>query len=283
MESTRLPMPIQAKRRTALKAALLGAALAGTETPAAFSMSTAPVSKPIAKPTGRRLRVAMLVHPDMIMQDFVGPLTVFTLMGAERYLVWKTMEPVVTETGLPVPPTHTFATCPRDVDVLFVPGGLVGTAACLNDLAVLAWLRETGINAAYVTSVCTGSLLLGAAGLLQGYDATSHWYVTSLLPMFGANVVPKRVVVDRNRITGGGVTAGIDFGLTLAAKIQGEQPAKRIELVLEYDPAPPFDAGSPSKAAKEDIAEVLAFRQPVIDAAASAAKSAAERLRTMPS
>ncbi|MEK9282779.1 DJ-1/PfpI family protein [Bradyrhizobium sp. ISRA442] len=130
-----------------------------------------------------------------------------------------------------------------------------------------------------VTSVCTGSLLLGAAGLLNGYEATSHWYVRDLLSLMGATVRKDRVVVDRNRITGGGVTAGIDFALTIAAKISGEDVAKRAQLLIEYDPKPPFDAGAPDQAGPALVGDVLARRKKLIDEAAVMARAAGEVLR----
>ena len=136
--------------------------------------------------------------------------------------------------------------CPP-LDVLFVPGGF-GQAALMSDEAILSFLRAQGAKAKYVTSVCTGSLLLGAAGLLEGYEATTHWAYVDLLPMFGARHRKSRVVRDRNRFTAGGVTAGIDFGLVMAAEIAGEGVARRIQLGLEYDPAPPFTGGPPDSA-----------------------------------
>ena len=221
-------------------------------------------------------RVGLLVHPDMILLDLTGPLTVFSLMMAETHLVWKSREPVMTDVGIPIVPTSTFETCPADLDVLFVPGGLKGTIALMEDRTVLEFLADRGSRARFVTSVCTGALALGAAGLLRGYRATSHWYVRDLLPLLGATAVPDRVAVDRNRITGGGVTAGIDFGLTLCGLMRGDDYAKRVQLVLEYQPAPPFNAGRPETAGQTITSEVLARRAPLI----AAAKAAAERVAT---
>jgi cyclohexyl-isocyanide hydratase len=223
-------------------------------------------------------QIAMLVHPDMVLLDLVGPHTVFSLTTAEVHLVWKTRDAVITSTGLPVAPTATFSECPQDLDVLFVPGGLKGSIALMSDDAVLDFLRDRGRRAKYVTSVCTGSLVLAAAGLLKGYRATSHWYVRDLLPAMGAITENSRVVVDRNRVTGGGVTAGLDFGLTLAALMRGEEEARRIQLVLEYAPAPPFDAGTPENAGEALTRDVLARRSPVLAAAREAAARAAKRL-----
>jgi cyclohexyl-isocyanide hydratase len=218
-----------------------------------------------------RPKVGMLVYPDMVLLDLVGPQTMLSMTMAEIHLVWKSLDPVVTDVGLPVTATATFATCPADLDVLVVPGGLKGTVALMQDKAVLAFLADRGSRARYVTSVCTGSLALGAAGLLDGYRATSHWYVRDLLPLMGATVVKDRVVVDRNRITGGGVTAGLDFGLTLAAALKGDDYARRIQLLLEYAPKPPFDAGEPETAGETLVHEVLERRLPLIAEARRAA------------
>jgi cyclohexyl-isocyanide hydratase len=171
---------------------------------------------------------------------------------------------------LPVSANTSFATCPAELDVLFVPGGLKGTVALMRDKEVLDFLANRGARARYVTSVCTGSLALGAAGLLNGYRATSHWYVRDLLPLMGAIVAPDRVVVDRNRITGGGVTAGLDFGLTLVAALRGDEYARRIQLLLVSAPKPPFDAGEPESAGSTLVQEVLDRRMPLIAAARSA-------------
>ncbi|MGO4676352.1 DJ-1/PfpI family protein [Bosea sp. 2YAB26] len=224
------------------------------------------------------MRVAMLVHPDMVLLDLVGPLTVFSLLQAETHLVWKGRAAVTSDVKLPVTPTTTFSECPRDLDALFVPGGLKGSVTLMGDSEVLGFLAERGAQARYVTSVCTGSLLLGAAGLLKGYRATSHWYVRDLLPLMGAKLQTDRVVIDRNRMTGGGVTAGLDFGLTLAAALVGEETARHIQLVLEYDPQPPFDSGAPERADKTNVQDVLARRSPLIAMAKAQAEQARSRL-----
>lgn len=188
-------------------------------------------------------QIAMLIHPKMVALDLIGPMTVFNVLRCRVNLVWKDMLPVSTDLGIPLVATQTFAEVPADLDVLFVPGGIMGTIACMNDPQVLAFLADRGARAKWVTSVCTGSLALAAAGLLKGYEATSHWTVADLLPLMGADHVDQRVVIDRNRMTGGGVTAGIDFGLTLAAKLKDEEAARRVQLILEYAPAPPFENG----------------------------------------
>ncbi len=223
--------------------------------------------------------VVMLVHPDMVALDLVGPQTVFGLMpGARLHLVGRSRDPVMTEIGLAVTPTTDFAGCPAAPDILFVPGGLKGSVAAMQDPAMLAFLADRGARAGFVTSVCTGALVLGAAGLLRGYRATSHWYVRDLLPLFGAVPAEGRVVADRNRMTAGGVTAGIDFGLTLAARLHGDEVARRLQLILEYDPAPPFQAGNPQGAGPALTADVLGRRKAVLDQARAAAAAAANQL-----
>jgi cyclohexyl-isocyanide hydratase len=214
----------------------------------------------------------------MVLLDLVAPQTVFNVSMATVHLVWKDLRPVPTDVGLTVQPTLTLADCPAQLDVLFVPGGLKGTVALMDDRDVLDFLASRGRTARYVTSVCTGSLLLGAAGLLRGYQATSHWYVRDLLPLMGATATPERVVVDRNRLTGGGVTAGLDFGLTLVAALRGEDVARRVQLVLEYDPRPPYAAGSPEAAGPSAADEVRRRRAALLSDAREAALRARARM-----
>jgi len=193
------------------------------------------------------LQIGMLLYPGLTQLDLTGPFEVLhRIPGARVHLVWKETQPVRADSGLGLVPTTAFADCPP-LDILFVPGGN-GQGAVMTDPVVLDFLRHHGRTARYVTSVCTGALVLGAAGLLDGYDAATHWAFVQLLPAFGARHVPGRVVVDRNRITGGGVTAGIDFALRLVAELAGEDVAKAIQLGLEYDPAPPFRSGHPDVA-----------------------------------
>ncbi|RJY06928.1 DJ-1/PfpI family protein [Aurantiacibacter aquimixticola] len=223
-------------------------------------------------------KIAMLVHPRMIALDLINPMTVFNILRSNIMLVGKTMEPAATDVRIPIGATHTFDQVPREVDVLFVPGGIMGTIAAMDDPETLTFLSDCGRRAKWVTSVCTGSLLLGAAGLLQGYRAASHWTVSDLLPKLGATKVDERVVIDRNRMTGGGATAGLDFGLTLAAKLVDEEAARRIQLILEYAPEPPFANGTPAQAGPERVATMRAGR-PWMDAQAlKAVEAAAERL-----
>ena len=199
------------------------------------------------------LQIGLLVFPKVTQLDFTGPLQVFSSVpGAKVHLIWKRIEPVTTDSVMVVTPTISFADCPQ-LDVICVPGGL-GTDDMVNDEEMLDFLRKQAERAKYITSVCTGSLVLGAAGLLQGYRATTHWSAMDYLAPFGATPTRTRVCVDRNRVTGGGVTAGIDFALTLVSLLVNRQTAEAIQLRLEYNPAPPFNAGSPDTAPPEILA-----------------------------
>jgi cyclohexyl-isocyanide hydratase len=190
--------------------------------------------------------------------------------------LWKTLAPVSTDSELRFTPTTTLAQCPP-LDVLFVPGG-PGQVGMMDDSEVLEFLARAGAQARYVTSVCTGSLVLAAAGLLTGYRAACHWMWRDQLTLFGIEVSKDRVVMDRNRITGGGVTAGIDFGLVLAAQLAGEDQARRIQLQIEYNPAPPFDAGSPETAGASIVAEAMRRNAGLRAEREQAAERAAARL-----
>ncbi|WP_208454629.1 DJ-1/PfpI family protein [Jannaschia marina] len=223
-------------------------------------------------------KFAMLVHPKMIMQDLIGPMTVFNLCMGTNHLVWKDATPVASELGISVMPTETYETCPRDVDVLFVPGGLAGTIELMQDSETLAFLQDVASTATYVTSVCTGALVLGAAGLLQGKRATSHWYVRDMLTHFGAIQTEGRVVEDGRVLTGGGVTAGIDFGLTIASRLRGDDWARRIMLTLEYAPEPPFIGGTPEQAEADHVASILDRRGRILAEAERVAREAGKRL-----
>ena len=198
------------------------------------------------------MQIAFLLFPGLTQLDMTGPAQFLSLMpGATMDLVWKNTEPVMTDAGFAIQPTASFADVGH-VDILCIPGG-VGVSEVMNDDEAMAWIRQVGAEAEWVTSVCTGSLILGAAGLLKGYKATTHWAWHHHLAQFGAEPVKARTVTDRNRVTGGGVTAGIDFALTLIALVSGEGVAKTLQLGLEYDPCPPFDAGTPDKAAPEIV------------------------------
>ena len=199
------------------------------------------------------LRIAFLLFPNVTQLDLTGPAQVLSRLGeAQVDLVWKTRDPVPTDAGFSILPTAIFAEVPY-ADILCVPGGF-GLNDVIADDEAMAWVGAVGAGATWVTSVCTGSLILGAAGLLDGYRAGCHWAQRDMLPLFGAIPVDARTVVDRNRVTGGGVTAGIDFALTLIALIRGEAHARMVQLALEYDPQPPFDSGSPAQAGPEIVA-----------------------------
>ncbi len=204
------------------------------------------------------IHVSFLLFPNVTQLDLTGPAQVLSRLGnATIDLVARTLDPVATDAGFSLLPTATFATALQPM-ILCIPGGF-GTADVVEDPETLAWVRQAAAGADWVTSVCTGSLILGAAGLLQGYRATTHWASHHMLERFGAIPVEQRIVFDRNRVTGGGVTAGIDFALALTAAIRGEDHARLVQLSLEYDPAPPFDAGSPAGAGPEILARYKAM------------------------
>ncbi len=198
------------------------------------------------------MRIAFMPFPGFTQLDMTGPAQFLSRVpGAQVDYVWKTRGPVPTDAGFAIVPTATFDDV-RETDLLCIPGG-VGVASVMNDEAAMAWVRQVGQRAKWVTSVCTGSLILGAAGLLKGYKATTHWAWHHHLARFGAEPVAARTVIDRNRVTGGGVTAGIDFALTLIAHVTSEDVAQALQLGFEYDPAPPFDSGSPAKAGEAAV------------------------------
>ena len=195
------------------------------------------------------LHIGFLLFPGIQQLDLTGPYDVLgSLPEVNLHLVWQDLAPVTSSTGLVFTPTMTYADCPN-LDVLCVPGGS-GVGALMEDPGTLDFLKAQAQTARYVTSVCTGSLVLGAAGLLRGRRATTHWAYHDLLAPLGAIAVQARVVRDGNLFTGGGITAGIDFALTLAAELYSEDVAQRVQLQIEYAPAPPFDAGSPQTAPK---------------------------------
>ncbi|MBA3458742.1 MAG: DJ-1/PfpI family protein [Deltaproteobacteria bacterium] len=201
------------------------------------------------------MHIGLLLFPELTQLDLTGPFEVLhRIPGATVHLVWKDLQPVRADSGLAILPTTTIADCPA-LDVVMVPGGF-GQIALMDDEEILTWLRAQAVHAKYMTAVCTGALLLGGAGLLDGYRATTHWAFTELLADYGAIYTPGRVVEDRDRITGGGVSAGIDFALLLAARLANEQVAKAIQLGIEYNPAPPFAAGHPDVAEPELVALV---------------------------
>ena len=203
------------------------------------------------------LQIGILVFPKVQQLDLTGPYEVFvSLPDAKVHLIWKDLAPIASATGLILQPTMTYADCPQ-LDVVCVPGG-AGINPLLHDEETLAFLRQQAAAARYVTSVCTGALVLGAAGLLRGKRATTHWAAHDLLSRYGAIPTQGRVVRDGNILSGGGVTAGIDFALTLAAELCGEATAQGVQLLLEYAPEPPFNAGRPETAPLEVLAAVRA-------------------------
>ena len=211
-----------------------------------------------------RFQIGLLLFPDITQLDLTGPYEVFSKFpDTDVHLPWKTLDPVTAAGGMRLLPTIAFADCPP-LDLICVPGG-AGMNPLLNDEETLDFVRRQASGARYVTSVCTGSLVLGAAGLLGGKRATTHWMSLPMLSAFGCEPVAERVVVDGGTITGGGVTAGIDFALTIAGELFGAETARRIQLAIEYDPRPPYDAGSPARA---DASLVAATRK------ASAARQA---------
>jgi cyclohexyl-isocyanide hydratase len=223
------------------------------------------------------LQIGLVIFPKVTQLDLTGPVQVFSSVpGAKLHLIWKRIEPVTSDSVLTLTPTTTFADCPQ-LDVICVPGG-VGTDEMINDADMLDFLRKQAAGAKYITSVCTGSLVLGAAGLLRGYRAATHWTAMDFLEAFGATPTRTRVCIDRNRVTGGGVTAGIDFALTLVSILVDRKTAEAIQLRLEYNPAPPFNSGSPDTAPPEILALMKEKIAPAQARRAEAIRSAAARL-----
>lgn len=208
--------------------------------------------------------IGMVLYQGFAALDMVAPHYLFaSMMGAKIYLISPTndLSPVISGEKLAIIPTHTQQDCPKNLDVLFVPGGATGTLNAMKNTQLIDFIANRAATAKYITSVCTGSLLLGKAGLLKDKQATSHWVTLELLPEFGAIPVKQRVVHDGNIVTGGGVTAGLDFGLEIVAALRGKLYAEAIQLQAEYDPAPPYNSGSPDKASpfiKDSVAGIFA-------------------------
>jgi cyclohexyl-isocyanide hydratase len=227
-------------------------------------------------PTPASVNVGLVLFPNLTQLDLAGPYEILTRMPRTAvHLVAATTAPVRSERGLTVVPDVAFDRVPP-LDVVCVPGG-VGVNAMMEDDVLLRFLQVQARHARFVTSVCTGALVLGAAGLLRGYRATTHWLSLDLLPLFGADAVDERVVIDRDRITGGGVTAGIDFGLVVASELFGRAVAEEIQLMVEYNPAPPFRSGSPATAPADLVERVTHARQPVQSERKAIATRAAAR------
>jgi cyclohexyl-isocyanide hydratase len=220
--------------------------------------------------------IALVVYPGFFPFDILGTKAVFDqLLSANVHIVAKDLQPVAAGRHVQLLPNKTFDSCPTNLDVVFLPGGGDGTVAAMRDPAMMAFLKRVAPTTRYITSICTGSLVLGAAGLLKGYRATTHWVTHEVLSTLGATPVHERVVVDRNRITGGGVTAGIDFGLTLLATLTSERYAKAVQLNLEYDPSPPFNAGDPRGAGKQITSALRTMYRGIVTNAEAAARAAA--------
>ncbi|MBL8821217.1 MAG: DJ-1/PfpI family protein [Planctomycetia bacterium] len=227
-------------RREAIAA--LGAAVTAT--------AVAKDDPPAKKPT----QALMLAYPQFTLLDLVGPHSILSMVaGIQVKIVAKTKDPITTDTGVTLLPQQTLKDTTEEPLLIFVPGGTAGTLRAMEDKEITEFLKSRGSKATYVTSVCTGSLVLGAAGLLKGYQATTHWAAMDFLKPLGAIPTAKRVVEDRNRITGAGVTAGLDFGLRLAAKLKDDRYAQNVQLAIEYDPEPPYKCGSPASASADQV------------------------------
>ncbi len=222
--------------------------------------------------------IGLLLFPALTQLDLTGPFEVFARApNTTVHLIWKHLDPVVSDRGMAIVPTTTLADCP-DLDVICVPGG-PGQINLMEDDEILSFIRTQGEQAGLVTSVCTGSLLLGAAGLLNGYKATTHWASLDQLALLGADPVSERVVRDRNRITGAGVTSGIDFALNVVSEIYGSEVARNIQLHMEYDPAPPFTGGSPRSASAAQLRKAQDQAASMIERRRLATVRAASRLQ----
>lgn len=207
------------------------------------------------------MHIGFVLFPNVTQLDFTGPLQMLhRVPGATTHFLAKTRDPVMSDCGLGLVPTGAFAEAPA-LDMICVPGGF-GVGAAIQDAETLDFVRRAGRSARFVTSVCTGAFVLGAAGLLRDRRATTHWAYHHLLPRVGAVPEQARIVRDGNVFTGGGVTAGIDFALTVVAEIASPDVARRIQLATEYDPAPPFDAGTPDRAPTETSDALKAFYAP---------------------
>ena len=216
------------------------------------------------------MKVLALVYPGMTLLDVVGPLQAWSFLpGYEVQYVWHRPGPVPTDCGLSVQATNGFENAWSDPDVLFVGGGAKPTLDLLSDSVAIAFLADRGSRARWVCSVCTGSLLLGAAGLLRGYRASVHWGAREALNQFGAQVSSERVCIDRNRLTGGGITAGVDFGLTVAGLWAGESAGRLIELIMEYAPQPPYGTGRPDLADERTLTAARAAMQQAMTGASA--------------
>ncbi len=225
------------------------------------------------------LQIGFLIYPGVIQLDLMGAHQVLSFPpNTQVYVIGKTLAPVTTNEGLVLVPTVTLADCPS-LDVICVPGGGMGQIEVMKDPDILSFLQQQSATAQYVTAVCTGSMILAAAGVLQGYKAACHWAFRDQLAMLGVDVVPERVVIDRNRITGAGVTSGIDFGLTLLSLLCGKEVAKMTQLMMEYNPEPPFNAGTPETAGEDIVQPLMQFGKPLLDAFLRQTRETAAQLK----
>lgn len=211
-------------------------------------------------------KIIILLFPGFTALDAIGPEYILsTMSGAKVQFIAKTTDPVPTETGFLVTPNLSFDQCPDSPDLFLIPGGTVGLLTALEDREMMDFIRKTGADAKLTGSVCTGSLLLGAAGLLRDYKAASHWQTVELLPLSGAKPSKERVVFDRDRVTGAGVTAGLDLALELVRRYRGDFYAQGVQLLAQYDPAPPFpNGGNPAKAEPEVVKLLDEMHHPFI-------------------
>jgi cyclohexyl-isocyanide hydratase len=208
------------------------------------------------------MKVLAMVYPGMTLLDLVGPIQAWCFLpGYEVQYVWHRPGIVLTDCGLGVQATHGFEEAWTDPDVLFVGGGAKPTMDLMGDSVAMTFLADRGARARWVCSVCSGSLVLGAAGLLRGYRAAGHWGVREALSQFGAEPSSERICIDRNRLTGGGVTAGVDFGIALAGRWVGDDTGRMIELLMEYAPQPPYGSGRPELADAKTLAAAQAKLQ----------------------
>jgi cyclohexyl-isocyanide hydratase len=227
------------------------------------------------------IQIGFLVYPGVVQLDVMAAYQVLAFPpNTQVHLIWKTLDAIVSNEGLIITPTMMLENCPP-LDVICVPGGGFGQIEIMKDAKILTFLQQQATTAQYVTSVCTGSMILAAAGLLQGYQATCHWAFRSQLAMLGVEVIPQRVVIDRNRITGAGVTSGIDFGLTLVGLLCGEDLAKMAQLMMEYHPEPPFNAGTPATAGDVATQQLMHFGKPMVDAFLIQTKATATQLQLL--
>ncbi len=267
-------------RRTATLLTLLGPLMAGgaagvqAAEPSAPAPTESYMDKVPASWKGAE-QIGILIYDDVTALDVVGPhYFLGRLAGATVHFVADRIRPISSDANLTLMPTATFETCPKDLDILLVGGGTKGTLKAMRDPATIAFIKDRGERAKWVTSVCTGSLLLGKAGLLRGYRATSHWIGRPLLKEFGAIEVDERVVFDRNRITGAGVSAGLDLGLSILKTLRPLEFAQMVQLFGEYAPQPPLDSGTPDHAPAPVLARANAM---LADFVAGVRETAAQR------